>query len=58
MSRTAISNRVPNVAVNVEYDCYGKRVSKSFTKLYEAKRFYIMKFKADRNPKIQKGGVR
>ena len=53
MPRTAISNRLPKMIIEVEYDCRGKRASKSFTKLYEARSFYVMKFKAGRNPKIK-----
>jgi len=48
-----ISTRCP--AVVVEYDCRGKRKSKQFCDPYEARRFWIAKEKAGRNPKCKKG---
>jgi len=46
----AITNRSPTVTV--EYDCRGKRVTKTFDDAYAAKQFYIEKYKAGRNPKV------
>jgi hypothetical protein len=50
--RTAISTRQPKVAV--EYDCYNTRAIKEFTNPYEARRFYVLKLKQGKNPKIKK----
>lgn len=48
----AISNRMP--AVDVEYDCNGKRKVKHFTDAFAAKRFYNLKLKAGKNPQVKK----
>jgi hypothetical protein len=50
---TAISSRMPRVTV--EYDCRGQRKAKTFDCAYEARRFYIAKFKQEKNPKVIKG---
>ena len=39
-----ISNRMP--AVKVEYDCRGKRTTKTFKDAYAARRFYAAKLRA------------
>jgi hypothetical protein len=41
-------------AVAVEYDCRGKRVCKTFTDHFEARRFYSAKDKAGKNPKVKR----
>lgn len=46
-----ISNRTPPVAV--EYDARGKRATKQFTDCYAARRFYVAKLKAGKNPKVK-----
>lgn len=38
----------------VEYDCRGKRESKTFTDVFESRRFYVAMFKAGRNPSVRK----
>lgn len=48
-----ISNRLP--PVRVEYDRGGKRVARTFTDAYAARRFYAAKQKAGRNPTVKKG---
>ena len=48
----AISNRLPAVAV--EYDKHGTRTVKQFANAHEAKRFYIAKLKAGKNPALTK----
>ena len=47
-----ISNRQPPVAV--EYDCRGKRETKTFTDAYAARRFYVAKLNAGKNPTVKK----
>lgn len=49
---TAISGRSP--AVQVEYDSRGQRVRKLFTDPYAARRFYVGKLKAGKNPAVKK----
>jgi len=49
---TAISNRMP--CVTVEYDYRGQRKAKTFDCAYKARRFYVAKDKAKKNPKIIK----
>jgi len=48
----AISNRFP--PVSVEYDCRGKRVTKTFSDPYVARRFFIEKDKAGKHPVVRK----
>lgn len=52
---TAISTRMPAVAV--EYDSGKRRVTKKFEDAYEAKRFYIAKEAAGKNPKVTAGEI-
>lgn len=44
-----------NPTITIEYDCRGKRTTKDFTCVYEARRFYFNKTKANKNPKLIKG---
>lgn len=43
----------PKPEVAVEYDCRGKRVSKTFKCCFAARRFYVAKSKANRNPAVK-----
>ena len=45
----------PDEPVAVEYDCRGRRVTKVFASAYAARRFWIAKDKAGKNPQIKKG---
>lgn len=47
-----ISTRLPAVAI--EYDCRGQRVTKTFTDAFAARRFFIAKEKAGKNPCVKK----
>ena len=49
---------VPKPAVRVEYDKNGKRASRMFKDAYEARRFYVTKFKLGRNPAVKKENER
>ena len=42
--------------IAVEYDAHGRRVRKTFDCPYEARRFFVAKEKAGKNPKVRKGG--
>lgn len=42
----------PHHEVTVEYDAAKRRVSKTFTDPFEARRFYVAKAKAGKNPKV------
>ena len=44
----------PIEPVAIEYDCRGKRVIKTLANAYEAKRFWMAKDKAGKNPKVRK----
>ncbi|MEQ8637155.1 hypothetical protein [Gimesia maris] len=44
-----------NPTITVEYDCRGQRKTKDFKCVYEARRFYLTKDKANKNPKVIKG---
>tara|TARA_R110002095_G_scaffold179193_2_gene156439 strand:- start:63613 stop:63822 length:210 start_codon:yes stop_codon:yes gene_type:complete len=44
-----------NPTITIEYDCRGKRTTKDFACVYEARRFYFNKTKANKNPKLIKG---
>lgn len=46
--------RYPIQPVVIEYDARGQRVRKSFDDAYEARRFWIQKDKAGRNPRVVK----
>jgi hypothetical protein len=46
--------QAPNEPVVIEYDCRGRRVTKSFADAHAARRFWIAKDKAEKNPKIKK----
>ena len=48
----AISNRMP--PVTVVYDCGKRRAEKTFTDPYEARRFYMLKLKLNKNPELRK----
>jgi hypothetical protein len=50
---SSISNRLPPVIV--QYDVRNGRRSKSFKDAYAARRFYIIKIKAGKNPTLKKG---
>jgi len=50
--RPPISNRCPAVAV--EYDCHGKRKTRTFSNAFLARQFYTQKQRAGRNPKVRK----
>lgn len=50
----AISNRFP--PVTIEFDKRGRRTTKEFANPHEAKRFYVQKDHAGKNPKIVRGG--
>ena len=41
-----------NPTISIEYDRHGTRAIKTFTNLYESRRFYIAKDKAGKNPTI------
>jgi hypothetical protein len=47
---SAISNRQPSVII--EYDVRAARQRKLFSSPYEARRFYVQKDKAGKNPKV------
>jgi len=49
---TAISNRQP--AIDIEYDCRGKRVRQHFMNAHAGRAFYGLKLKAGKNPAIKK----
>ncbi len=40
------------VSVTVEYDCQGSRKQKLFTDAYAARRFYSVKLKQHKSPKV------
>lgn len=42
----------PQQPVTVAYDCRGTRTTKTFTDAYEARRFYVSKYRAGKNPKV------
>ena len=42
----------PKPKTSVQYDCWGKRKVRTFSDPYEARRFYIMKLKEGKNPKV------
>lgn len=44
----------PKSTFHVEYDSRGQRVSKQFTCPYQARSFYLAKFKTGKNPKVTK----
>jgi hypothetical protein len=44
----------PDTSVVVEYSCRGRRVQKFFTCMYQARQFYVAKFKAGKSPKVLK----
>lgn len=46
-----ISLRSP--PIRVEYDCRGERKFKLFLDPYQARRFYVLKTKAGRNPTVR-----
>ena len=46
--------KYPPEPIAIEYTCRGKRVQRTFTDHYEARRFYAVKDKAGRNPKVKK----
>lgn len=48
----AISNRLP--AIDVEYDKNSKRATKHFSDAYKARRFYVAKLNAGKNPVLTK----
>jgi hypothetical protein len=56
--RTRIINpsrfQIPNDPVVIEYDSRGKRVTKTFSSAYAARRFWMEKDKAGKNPKVIK----
>ena len=43
----------PKVEVTVFYDKRGERVGKTFTSEYEARSFYVAKFKEGKNPSLK-----
>ena len=47
-----VSTRLP--AVVVEYDVRGGRKQKRFENAYEARRFFVVKDRAGKNPKLTK----
>jgi len=51
-----ISGRCP--AVVIEYDCRDTRKMKRFENPFEARRFWIAKDKAGKNPRVRKGDLR
>ncbi|WP_425397470.1 hypothetical protein [Aeoliella sp.] len=50
------ANRIDKPAVVIEYDCRGRRTSKTFTDEFAARRFYATKLKSGCNPRVCKGG--
>lgn len=44
----------PQEPVVIEYDSRGRRVTKTFTNAYEARRFWISKDRQGRNPHVVK----
>jgi len=44
----------PNDPVVIEYDLRGRRVTKTFTNAFAARRFWISKDKLGRNPRVLK----
>ena len=42
----------PHHPVTVEYDSRSGRASRTFASPYAARRFYVAKFRANRNPKV------
>ena len=47
-----ISIRTPSVII--EYDCCGERKTKLFDDPFKARRFYSLKSKANKSPKVRK----
>lgn len=47
----------PKQSVSVEYDYRKRRVSKTFTDAYAARRFFVAKLNAGKNPKVTKGAT-
>ena len=45
----------PTPTVIVNYDARGKRASKTFSNPYLARRFFLAKEKAGKNPAVKKG---
>ncbi len=46
--------KYPVEPVTIEYDARGKRVTRTFTDHYEARRFYAAKYKAGKRPKVRR----
>lgn len=46
--------KIPAPQVRVEYDSRCKRASKTFDDPYAARRFYVAKLKAGKNPRVLK----
>lgn len=44
--------KYPPVQIIVEYEYRGQRVQKTFTDHYEARRFYVLKLKAGKQPSV------
>lgn len=46
----------PDPVVDITYESNGERRAKRFTNAREARRFYIAKFKAGKNPTVKRVG--
>ena len=48
-------SNTPKPAIVIEYDARGTRASKTFANALAARRFYVAKLNANKNPTIKKG---
>lgn len=51
---TILMTRPATPGCSVQYDKNGQRVTKAFADVYAARRFYVEKLKAGKNPKVLK----